>query len=62
MAVQQVAQQEHQDKVLLAATTLALLHTHPAAAGVHLQLAQMVSGLHLARGAQELHPVSLERP
>jgi len=38
-ALQQVVQQEHQDKDLLAAITLALLRTHPAAAGVHLRLA-----------------------
>ena len=55
MAVQQVAQQGHRDKVLLAAITSALLHTHPAGAAAHLRLAQMARVLRLARAAQGLH-------
>jgi hypothetical protein len=54
-AVQQVAQQGHQDRVLLAAITSALLHTHQVAAGARARLGLMVLGPHLARAAQGLH-------
>jgi hypothetical protein len=53
--LQQAAQQGHLDKVLLAAITSALLHTHPAGAAAHLRLAQMARVLRLARAAQGLH-------
>jgi len=62
MELQQVAQQEHQDRVLLAEITSALTHTHQAAAGVRAQLGLMVLGPHLARAAQELRLASQERP
>jgi hypothetical protein len=51
-AVQQVAQQGHQDRGLPGAITSARPHIQPAAAAAHLRLAQMQLDLHLARGAQ----------
>jgi hypothetical protein len=61
-AVQQVAQQGHQDRVLLAAITLARSHIRLAGAAVHLRLAQMLRVLHPARAAQALRLASRERP
>ena len=61
-AVQQVAQQGHQDRVLLAAITSALPHIRLAGAAVHLRLAQMLLALHLVRAAQALRLALRERP
>lgn len=62
MAVQQVAQQGHQDRVLLAAIILARPHIRLAGAAVHLRLAQMLLALHLVRAAQALRLALRERP